>query len=158
MSKPNLTAERLRELFHYDPETGMFWKRKSNAMCGHTHRRGYVIISIDGYGFAAHRLAWLYVHGTHPSDEIDHINGNRADNKISNLRDVSHAVNAQNRRAVSRNNKYSEYLGVSRRGNRWAARIIVDNKERFIGSFATQEIARDAYLTAKRQLHEGCTI
>jgi hypothetical protein len=91
-----LTAERLRERLRYDAETGAFTRRvgSSNAragdMAGSVHSTGYVRISIDGGKYTAHHLAWLYVHGVWPSDQIEHINGKRSDNRIANLRERRH--------------------------------------------------------------------
>jgi HNH endonuclease len=93
-----LTAERLRERLHYDAETGVFTRRvgSSNAragdVAGSVHSTGYVRISIDGGKYTAHCLAWFYVHGVWPSDQIDHINRNRSDNRIANLRERRHRV------------------------------------------------------------------
>ena len=87
-----LTAERLRELLSYSPETGLFYWRVSKGsvaagtQAGNPGVRGYIVIRIDGVPHYAHRLAWLHVHGEHPTGEIDHRNNNRADNSISNLR------------------------------------------------------------------------
>ena len=87
-----LTAERLRQLLDYSPETGLFyWRVKRGSVAAGTeagtwHGNGYRKIHIDGVPHLAHRLAWLYVHGEHPTGEIDHRNGNPADNRISKLR------------------------------------------------------------------------
>ena len=91
-----LTAERLRERLHYDAGTGVFTRRvgsghaRTGEMAGSVHSTGYVRISIDGGKYTAHCLAWLYVHGVWPPDQIDHINGNRSDNRIANLRERRH--------------------------------------------------------------------
>ena len=93
-----LTAERLRERLHYDAETGVFTRRfgsghaRAGDMAGTVHRTGYVRISIDGGKYTAHHLAWLYVHGVWPSDQIEHINRKRSDNRIANLRERRHRV------------------------------------------------------------------
>jgi hypothetical protein len=93
-----LTAERLRERLHYDAETGVFTRRVGSGhahagdMAGSVHSTGYVRIGIDGGKYTAHCLAWLYVHGVWPSDQIDHINRNRSDNRIANLRQRRHRV------------------------------------------------------------------
>src|SRR5437868_3578208 len=100
--KPRVTAERLREVLIYAPETGLFYWRGQRggqgARCeaGTWHSHGYRSIKIDGVAYYAHRLAWLYVHGEHPNREIDHDNGDRGDNRIVNLRQCSHAENLRN--------------------------------------------------------------
>lgn len=86
-----LTVERLRELLDYDPETGVFrWKEprrkcRVGEVAGSLRKDGYVKIQVDGRFYQAHRLAWLCVYGVWPS-AIDHIDGNRANNAIANLR------------------------------------------------------------------------
>ena len=163
MTKPILTIERLRGLLNYAPETGVFtWIVHASQMhigdiAGSVNGSGYLQIDIDGQKYKAHRLAWLYATGAWPTAQIDHVNGQRDDNRISNLRDVSRSVNIQNLRKARSDNK-SGLLGVSANGNRWQAQINVGGKKRQIGTFATPELAHAAYLDAKRELHVGCTI
>lgn len=117
------------------------------------------MISINnGVPKLAHRLAWLYVYGEWPQHGLDHINGVRLDNRISNLRDVPQTINLENQRKAKGLTK-SGFLGVERtRGGKWAARIVANGKRYGLGVFATPEAAHSAYVTAKRKLHEGCTI
>jgi hypothetical protein len=164
MAASDLTAARVRELLHYDPETGQFvWLISSSPNCkpgqvaGTTTAKGYRQIRVDGTTYLAHRLAWLHATGAWPQGHIDHINGITTDNRMVNLRDVSHSVNMQNTRRASRNSQ-SGVLGVSPLGKRWIAKIRVDGADVFLGSFATIEAAAEAYLSCKRQRHEGCTI
>lgn len=147
-----LTQDELKALLHYDSDTGVFTRlvRTSNAInvgdiAGTTDAKGYVIIRVKGVTHKAHRLAWLYVHGVWPSGEVDHINHDPSDNRISNLRDVSKSANQQNRRAPR---------GYSRDGNRWKAQIRVCGKWQHLGCFATESEAHAAYLSAKSQLHQ----
>lgn len=157
-----LTAERLRELVHYDPDTGIFIRKidrgghKAGEVMGTPSHRGYLKICVDKIHYYAHRLAWLYVYGETPK-VIDHINGNTGDNRIANLRNVSQAENLQNITRPSRNNT-SGYLGVSRKRKRWAAAVSVNNKPVRIGYFETKEAAYAAYVEAKRRLHPMSTI
>lgn len=165
----SLTAEKLKALMHYEPETGVFTWRVPSGRWGRipagtvagglSKTTGSRIIRIAGFSYLEHRLAWLYVYGVWPSKCIDHINGVRSQNDIKNLRDVSHIVNGQNqRRAHPRN--ISGLLGVSwnARDHSWRASITVDSRNKNLGCFTTPEQAHQAYLTAKRNLHEGCTI
>src|SRR5215831_13809722 len=109
-----LTAERLLQLLHYSPETGLFYWRVSKGSvaagteAGTWHGNGYRKIYVDRVPYYAHRLAWLHVHGEHPTGEIDHRNRNPADNRIANLRESSHA---QNMRDANRRNRRSGFKG-----------------------------------------------
>ena len=164
-----LNAERLREALNYYPDTGLFrWKiRTSNRVKvgdiagAQNSKTGYQSISIDGKLHRSNRLAWLYVTGAWPAGDADHRNGVRADNRFENLRDVSRTVNLQNQRAARGNNRSSGLLGVSEskgRAKSWRASIKNEGRDQYLGRFHTKEEAHDAYLAAKRKLHEGCTI
>lgn len=158
-----LTAGRLRELLHYNPDTGAFGRlaRSRNVRVlsdiGHAHGSGYVVICVDGIHYHAHRLAWLYVFGEWPANEIDHIDGMRSNNRIANLRDVTKSVNQQNLRGAKRHNK-SGYLGVKKKGGIYQARIKINGKEVHLGCHRTPQLASEAYLKAKREMHEGNTL
>ena len=155
-----ITQEQLKTLLNYEPETGDFyWKRKPNKRLPSGTKAGanvnsYIRITIDGKGYGAHRLAWLYVHGKHPTDQIDHINGNPLDNRIVNLREATLFENAQNIKRPQKNNKHG-YLGITfdKRKNLWRARIGVNGTRRYIGKFKSPEDAYKAYLSAKRDMH-----
>jgi len=162
------TVEELRRRFNYDPETGIVtyavelsdYKVHKGMVVGHRSGNGYLNVRINGLAYRLHRVVWALVHGQWPSSQVDHINGNRLDNRLANLRDVSHGVNQQNRRSAARSNS-SGLLGVQRansKTNPFTARIRVDGKSFSLGAFPTPEEAHAAYLKAKRQLHEGCTI
>ncbi len=158
------TQERLKELLNYDPETGVFtWKVRRGLAeagpAGSTKKDGYNYICIDGRTMLAHRLAWFYVHGQWPRHVIDHINGDRTDNRIVNLRDVPYRTNNENQKKPHRSNT-SGYLGVSRIQSRgkWQASIQLNGRNKNLGRYDTPEEAHAVYLEAKRQLHEGCTI
>lgn len=158
MSHPTLTAERLHELLDYDPETGVFtWRvRRKYAQPGDVANyhmsAGYIQIAIDCRHYLAHRLAWFFVHGIWPRGQIDHINGVKDDNRISNLRDVTPSGNGQNIDAPLSRNK-AGLRGVSPNGPGWTARICVDHVVTRLGTYRTPEEARAAYLSAKRRLH-----
>lgn len=159
-----LTKARLDELLVYDSDTGLFTRRvshgsaKAGKATGCLHKKGYIFISVDDRAYSAHRLAWLHAHGSWPSGQIDHINGNRSDNRICNLRDVSAGMNQQNRRVRSRNST-SGFLGVSKARHRWRAAIQAPDGRRVnLGSFDSPEQAHAAYLEAKRAIHPGGTI
>ena len=159
-----LTPKRLREILHYDSTTGVFtWAvRTSNCInvgeiAGALQNKSYWHIRADGGSYQAHRLAWLYIYDEWPKGEIDHIDGNRLNNRIANLRDVSNIVNQQNQRRAQRHNK-TGFLGVSPHLGKFHASIRIDGKKTHLGSFDSPELAHAAYVNAKRVHHEGCTI
>lgn len=154
-----VTQQRLREALDYCPNSGTFtWKTKAarntvvGRVAGRIKENGYREIGIDGRLHGAHRLAWLYVHGEWPNGQIDHFNGNRLDNRISNLRNVSASENLQNQFSPHGDNPF---LGVSwqKSRNKWRADICVNGKQKFLGRFDSKQDARDAYLAAKRDMH-----
>ncbi len=162
MSPPDLTAERVRELLDYDPETGVLtWRvssrgRRAGAVAG-TVKPGEIQVNVEGRLYRAHRLIWLHVHGRWPEQHIDHIDGNPHNNAIGNLRDVSCSVNLQNKRRGQ--GRTSDLLGVHRhRTGRWGAQIKLGGTHRWLGLFGTPEEAHAAYVKVKRELHPGCTI
>jgi hypothetical protein len=153
-----VTAEQLRSLLAYDPETGwLTWREtKGRAMRGAvagTMAHGYRLIRIQSRRYAAHRLAWLYVYGEWPEADIDHINGDRADNRIANLRKATRAENQQNR-AIDHANT-SGYPGVTydKARQKWKAHIRKMNKTVNLGRFESAAEAGRVYLAAKAHLH-----
>jgi hypothetical protein len=159
MATADLTAARLREVLDYDADTGAFtWRAKLaqrtsiGGLAGTKRRDGYARISIDGAKHLAHRLAWLHAYGCWPSGCIDHINGLKGDNRLSNLRDAPVAVNNQNVRAARKDSR-SGVQGVRAVGNRFEARGRVDGRRQCLGFFATEAEASAAYVAAKR-LHQ----
>lgn len=166
MAAEHLTAADLRELLNYDPDTGhVFWVQpQSNRVrygdaAGAKTKAGYLRIGIAGRDYMAHRVAWALHHGTWPAGVIDHIDGDTTNNRIANLRDVSVAVNMQNRRSPTRGTA-SGALGATwhQASGSWHARIKTGGRTTSLGYHATPEAASAAYLEAKRRLHPGCTI
>lgn len=165
---PPPTAAEVRELLNYDPETGIFTRRVATggrygaavgSVAGTLGDTGYLMISLRSKQYRAHRLAWLYMTGEWPANEIDHLNGIRTDNRFQNLRDVTAQVNQQNRRAANKSSS-TGLLGASwsKREGAYVARIWIDGRYCSLGHFQTAEAAHRAYLQAKRRHHEGCTI
>lgn len=157
----NLTLQRVRELLDYDPETGIF-KRKistgSRSQAGMVVGSkpttvGYGAIHIDGKLYYSHRLAWFYVHGKWPRDQIDHVNMDRIDNRISNLREATRAQNRMNE-SIKKSNT-SGYKGVSwsKEKTRWEARIMKDRKSTVIGYFDDPKDAHEAWKKKAAELH-----
>jgi hypothetical protein len=147
-----LTAVRLRRLISYDPTTGEFrWIQPQCSrlypgdIAGYVHKKcGYRRIRIDDVQFAAHRLAWLYVYGKWPAAYIDHISGDRGNNRIANLREATHAQNMANRRRTKDDAPYPRGVALDRCG-----RYQVYYQKKFIGTFATPEEAGEAYRAVK---------
>lgn len=161
-----LTQQDLVGLFSYDPLTGIFVRKvrtanrtKTGEAAGFLNSKGYVVMKVKNKAYKAHRLAWLYIYGNWPSDQIDHINGVKSDNRISNLRDVSNSENQQNTLKAYKNCK-AGIRGVhfdERKGRvkRYDAHITVEKKKVFLGSYMTANEAHSAYLDAKRKYHIG---
>lgn len=163
---PELTADLARELFDYDPLTGVLtWKVsrgkiKKGTPAGYVNTVGYRVTMVNGKGYLNHRLAWLLATGKWPAMEIDHVNGVRDDNRICNLRDVSSSANKENVRTARSSNKTTGLLGASlyKRDGTYAAQITVGRKVTCLGRFATPEEAHLVYLDAKRRLHAANTL
>lgn len=151
----NLTQSELKELLDYNERSGIFtWKKspsrriKSGTKAG-TLQHGYSIIRINNVGYRAHRLAWLYVYGEFPKDQLDHINHKKNDNSIKNLRECS---DAENKRNVSiQKNNVSGFTGVSwsKHAKKWNVNIYVNRKKKNLGYFSDLQ---DAILKRKEAL------
>ena len=168
-----ITQVRLHKLFSYELETGaLIWREDGVCGRGRTVKRAgteagtirtssrYRAINLDGVPRLAHRLVWLYVYGTWPTNHIDHINGNCLDNRLANLRDVTRSVNLQNMRHAMSSKKHTDLIGAMWHAStrKWRALIKVNGKQVSLGYFSTDLEAHQAYLIGKRRLHEGCTI
>jgi len=153
-----LTADRLRDVLEYFPDTGDFvWRSQrgsrgiAGARAGTVGRAGYLQIQIDRTLYYAHRLAWLYVHGEWPAVEIDHRNRDPLDNRIANLREANRSQNEQNKRR--RGDNSSGFKGVFRRPEgTYYAQIKRDGKTRCLGTFQTAYEAHLAYCRAAEEL------
>jgi hypothetical protein len=165
-SRKTYPLDELRLWFRYEPHTGYIFrlrdsgKKKTGDRAEHVNKK-YLMVKIPKMGeIPAHRVAWALHHGEWPTGDIDHKFNLTMDNRISELRDVHHAVNLQNRRSASKNSK-TGVLGVSPsffRLGHFRADIHVDGKQVVLGHFKTVEEAQDAYLSAKRKHHAGCTL
>jgi hypothetical protein len=153
----NLTAERVRELFEYDPETGIITWRvdrigANNRVCVHAgdpaggiKSNGYINIRINGTDYLAHRLIWLWQTGSWPREEIDHVNRIRHDNRWVNLREATHGENRVN--SLSRDRVLPR--GVYVKNGKFRAHVA----NTYIGAFDTVEEAAEAYALAARSLY-----
>lgn len=157
--KELITAIKLREILKYTPETGVFiWKVsasnciKSGDVAG-TQINGYCYIRVLGRKYAAHRLAWLYVYGEWPIQQIDHINRNRSDNRICNLRTATVAENAQNTSLPDRNTSGHKGVSWNKSVQKWRAYIEHQRKQIHIGYFSDINKAVSARVEAELIFH-----
>lgn len=156
-----LTQERLKALLHYDPETGVFtWKvnhgnqyMNAGRVAGHIRAKGYIGIGVDGKSYAAHRLAWMYVHGELPTIGIDHINRKKNDNRLINLRLASQSENLQNQTICKRNTSGLQGVSWSKSAKKWHAYISFNKKRVNLGLYSNIEDAAEARRKAKSEHH-----
>lgn len=147
-----ITHERLLAIITYDPATGLFaWKARprvrAGKLAGHRTAHGYVALRLDGEPHYAHRIAWLYMTGALPPDEIDHIDRNGQNNRFTNLRLADRTQNVVNRKR--RRDNSSGFKGVYvTPGGRFTAHYTVKGRAHYLGTFDTPEEAFDA-----RNLH-----
>jgi hypothetical protein len=151
--KTPLTAERLRELLHYDPETGVFtWRvnrrgpMKAGDVAGRMHADyGYIIIGIEGGEYRANRLAFLYMEGRFPEHMAEHEDRNRANNRWSNLRNATYSQNMFNIPVRAGNVSGRKGVSWSKGNQKWYVRIGLERKSIYVGSFDDVEEAAHAY-------------
>ena len=154
-----LTQARLKEVLDYNPETGVFrWritvnrnKAHAGTVAGWIRSNGYLMISIDKKEYRAHRLAWLYIYGKWPENQIDHENQIRSCNAIKNLRDVTNAINCKNQRITKRNTSGITGVCWDKSRNKWLASIVVNYKQINLGRFEKIKDATRARKAAERK-------
>ena len=154
-----LTQEDVKALFHYDPPTGVCTLKvdRRNAKAGepiderYVYKKGYAQIGLKGKPHLLHRLIWLWMTGSLPTNEIDHINGDKMDNRWENLRDVTRAEQMWNRSSWG---KSAESIGTKQvPSGRWQAHINLHGQKHYLGTYDTEEKAMEAYLQAKILFH-----
>jgi len=147
-----ITQSELKEVLEYNPDTGVFtWIKsigrrvKAGDIAGYKDKRGYICIVVKQKKYQAHRLAYLYITGNFPENQIDHINHIRDDNRWTNLRNATMSQNKAN--TVKQKNNTSGYKGVvwHKRRKKWYARISYMNKDIHVGSYTTPQEAAEAY-------------
>lgn len=168
-----ITAEDVRKLLDYDPETGLFvWRRRSLRLGFERIDKGWntryenklVAIRLDKRGYRqiciapfsnmfAHRIAWLHVFGSWPADEIDHINGDPLDNRISNMRVVNRQQNMINQKLRKDNTSGVKGVSLHKKSNMWHVHINVDKKIKVLGTFRTIEEAASVRKQAEIKYH-----
>lgn len=155
----SITRERILEFLEFNPETGDFlWKKnkgtaRSGRLAGCVRKNGYRSIDIDCRRYLCHRLAWVVMHGRMPDNVIDHIDGNKLNNRPGNLRDVVQRINFHNQTKPRKNNT-SGYKGVtwSKQHRKYVAQIMVNRKQINLGLFRDPTEAHKRYLRAKVEL------
>jgi hypothetical protein len=154
-----ITYEVVKKLFEYQ-DGKLFWKvarggKKAGDEAGCINKLGYRRVVINGKSYFVHRIIWLYTYGEMPKEEIDHINHNRSDNRIENIRAVSRSDNAKNH-PITSNNK-SGCTGVSKFRNKWRAITSYNGEQIYLGLFDDKETAANITLNARTQLgfHEN---
>jgi hypothetical protein len=156
IGRKSISLADVSRLLSYNQETGEFrWKlnrgrkAKAGSIAGTVQKLGYRVIVIEGSTYKAHRLAWLFVHGHMPPEDVDHIDGNRSNNAISNLRLATRAENMQN--LSEPKNGLPRGVHVTKYG--FQARIQHQFKRLSLGFYKTVDEAYQAYLAAKKDLH-----
>lgn len=156
-----ITQEDLQKILDYDPKNGLFyWKLnkkghiKKGDLAGSKHIKGYIQIRINGKDYLAHRLA-LIISGINikPNDQVDHINSDKKDNSLSNLRLANYNQNNQNVSVRKDNLSGFKGVGFDARRNKWRARIRSNNKIQWLGYFDTPEKAHEAYCREAERQH-----
>lgn len=160
----DLTQERLKELFDYNFLTGvLLWRVKPHikansifpgkkAGCSTGYK--YWAVVIDKKKYSYHRVVWLYVTGEWPQKDIDHIDGDRSNNKWGNLRLASRSENMMNLKSHHKDSQ-TGYLGIEKKRDKYMARICVNGKRIGLGTYIDPKEAHNAYLEAKRKYHQG---
>ncbi len=145
---------RARAVFAYEPSEGRLYRRSTGKPAGRISDSGYRVVCMDGIEWRAHRIIWAWAYGEVPTEdeEIDHINGDRADNRLENLRKASRLQNQWN--AKIRKDNTSGFKGVSwnKKSRRWTANISISGKVVYLGTFDTPEAARDTYEAKAKEL------
>lgn len=154
------TAERVRELFTYNPDTGVFTnrlRRSANALpgsvAGGINKAGYWTISVDNRRYLAHRLAWLYVTGNWPDKIIDHKNGDKIDNRFDNLREACHSENGCNKGPRRDNKSGIKNVMWQKHQGGWYIQLKIYGVKYFYGYFKDLELAALVAEEARDKIH-----
>lgn len=134
-------------------------QRKIGTQVGYKNKYGYIVCKINSKSYYVHRLIWMMFFGSLNGKDIDHINGNRSDNRLENLRLATRTENNRNLRKAKENSK-TKLIGscFHKKSGKFIAQIQNNGKYEYIGLFETAEDAHNAYINRKREIHETCTI
>lgn len=147
--KRMISYNRMKELIYY--RSGELYWIKNHNLAGSIDNKGYKRISLDKKRYKVHRIVWYYHHQIWPINQIDHIDGNKLNNRIENLRDVSSSINMYNKQKAYKNNT-TGFLGVTKSGTKFVARLRVGNKLIHLGTHPTKEIAHEVYKNKKSEI------
>lgn len=152
-----ITQNHLKSILNYDQETGIFtWKiKKGKKVAGSIAGKdchGYISIGIDYHQYFAHRLAWLYVYGVMPS-KIDHVNGNKSDNRILNLRPANTSQNACNSKVRSDNSSGIKGVSWDKTYKKWYAKCCINQKQYNLGKYINKADAEKAVIEFRNKHH-----
>lgn len=154
-----LTQDYLKSILDYNPETGIFtWKISSGStkpgnIAGYNRNDGYILIRANNKSYLAHRLAWFYINGKFPNI-IDHINRNKSDNRICNLREATKSQNQCNQKIRKNNTTGVKGVYFDKYRNKFVSELAIDNKKIFIGRFDSIELAEIAINESRSKYHK----
>jgi hypothetical protein len=156
ISKDKKWLEDAKKVLDYNPETGVFvWKVKmgrqsAGALAGTVGHTPYIYIRVNRIPKLAHRVAFAWVHGRWPNGQIDHINGDKRDNRICNLREATSQQNMANSKRRSDNTSGFKGVRKARLPGKWWAYIYMNGKDTYLGTYDTPELAHQAYVKAAK--------
>lgn len=157
MKHRELPVEKLKEYLYYDPIVGVLINKKKRGKCAvgdfvggpAKHNKQYWVVGFNSQPYYFSRVCWAIYHGVSPSGQIDHVNGDRADNRIENLRECSHHQNQFNKKGRSK--RFMKGVSLDNYGYR--AKISFSGKSIHIGRFVTEHDAHEAYCLKAKELH-----
>lgn len=153
-----INQKELKTALHYDPQTGFFtWainrsNVKAGSIAGAMRKNGYIQIGLAGKFWLAHRLAWLYMTGAMPLDQVDHIDGNKSNNAWGNLREATTKQNGENLKTLDTNTSGFRGVVYYKRTNKWMAQVQHHKKNFCLGYFCTAEEAAEAARAKRAEL------
>jgi hypothetical protein len=156
-----LTQEYLKSILNYDQDIGIFTRKvkrnkkfKVGDVVGYIDNYGYVRIKIDKKNYSSHRLAWLYVYGEFPKKQLDHINGDKQDNRICNLREANQSQNNFNRKIQKNNTSGIKGVSWNKNAKKWEVSINVNGIKKHLGIFDSKEFAELVITEARNKYHK----
>ncbi len=158
-----ITQQLLKELYFYNPINGLlYWKKSGRGrfigkVAGTIDYDGYVRVQFEKKAYKAHRLAWMFMYGEFPENNIDHINGDKADNRILNLRDVGQDCNSKNSKKSALNTSGTTGVTWDKNRKKWIAQIKVDYKNKHLGRYNNKKDAIQVRKEAEKKygFHEN---